>query len=155
MRQDEVADRICTLDRLSVVCEGIQEPWIFGGYEGVGLLIGPKLSASVSPFAATEPALNTANLVLVVLMQVDTAPLGLSPLPWHAVVNVCLVYNLWNQLWPAVDQGRVRGGKLGAVDGIVGAIFDQERQEGEDAADEEGDYQEVDDEEENEAATHA
>ena len=41
------------------------------------------------------------------------------------------------------------------MDRIVGAIFDQEGQEGEDAADEEGDDQEVDNEEDDEAATHA
>lgn len=155
MRENEVADRVCTLDGMGVVCEGIQEPWVFGGYEGVGLLIGPKLSARVSPSASMEPAVDMAHLVLVVLMQVDAAPLSLSPLPRHAVVDVRLVYDLWNQLWPAVDQGRVWGGKLGPVDRILGAIFDQERQECEDAADEEGDDEEVDDEEDDEAATHA
>ena len=41
------------------------------------------------------------------------------------------------------------------MDRVVGAIFDQERQEGEDAADEECDDEEVDDEEDDEAATHA
>ena len=41
------------------------------------------------------------------------------------------------------------------MDRIVSAIFDKESQEGEDAADEKGDDQEVDNDEDDEAATHA
>lgn len=45
MCKNKVADRVCALDWLGVVCEGIKEPRVLGGYEGVRLLVGPKLSA--------------------------------------------------------------------------------------------------------------
>lgn len=127
MREDKVADRVCALDGMGIVCKGIQKPWIFGSYEGVGLFVGPKLSTVLALPLPPVQSQGRTHLVLIVFVQVDTAPLGLPPMSWHALVDVCLMYDLWNELWPAVDQGRVRGRELSTVDRIVGAIFDQKR----------------------------
>lgn len=87
-------------------------------------------------------------------MQLDTRPLRLPPVLGHAVVDVGLVDDFRDQLGQIVDQRGIGGGDLRAVDGVGGAIFNQEGEEGEDAADEEGDDEEVDGEEDGETTTH-
>lgn len=87
-------------------------------------------------------------------MQVDTALLRLPPVFRNTLVDVCLVNNLWDQLRPAIDQRAVGRRDLGAVNGVCGGIFDKEREEREDTADEEGNDEEVDEEEYQEAPPH-
>ena len=48
MREDEVANRVRALNGLGVVGEGIQEPWVFGSYKCVRLLVGPKLCPALA-----------------------------------------------------------------------------------------------------------
>lgn len=44
------------------------------------------------------------NLILVVLMQIDTTPLRLPPKLRHALIDVGLVYNLGDILGHIIDQ---------------------------------------------------
>lgn len=53
-----------------------------------------------------------------------------------------------------VDRWRIWGRYLRAVDGVCRAIFDQEGEEGEDAVDEKGHDEGVDEEKNGETATH-
>jgi hypothetical protein len=53
-----------------------------------------------------------------------------------------------------VDRWRIRGRYLRVVDGVCRAIFDQEGEEGEDAVDEEGHDEGVNEKEDGETATH-
>jgi hypothetical protein len=43
MIENEVADRVCALDRERVVIPGIQEPGVFGGQKVASPLISPEL----------------------------------------------------------------------------------------------------------------
>lgn len=43
MREDEVADRICTLDRMGVTVKGVKEPGVFVLYKFTGEGICPEL----------------------------------------------------------------------------------------------------------------
>jgi hypothetical protein len=72
----------------------------------------------------------------------------------NGFVDVGLMDYFGDELGHIIDQGRVRGGDLGAVDGIGRAIFDEEGEQGEDAAHEEGNDQDINDEEDGEASTH-
>ena len=87
-------------------------------------------------------------------MQVDTALLGLSPMFWHTLIDIGLVYYLRYKLWQVVDQGGVRGGDLGAVDGICRAVFYEKCEKSENAVDEENDDEGVDQEEDGKTTTH-
>lgn len=71
-----------------------------------------------------------------------------------AVVDIGLVYYLGNQPREVIDQGGLGGRNFGTVDGICGAILDQEGEKGEDAANEKGNDEGVDDEKNGESATH-
>lgn len=96
----------------------------------------------------------STDLVFVIRVQLDTRHLRFPPVLGHAVVDVGLMYDFGDQLRHSVDQRGVRSGDFGAVDGVGGAIFNEEGEEGEDAADEEGDDEEVDGEEDGETTTH-
>lgn len=72
----------------------------------------------------------------------------------HTVINVGLMYDLGYQLWQVVDGRRIRSRYLKTVDSVRRAIFDQEREESENAMNEEGDDEDVDEDEDGEAATH-
>lgn len=87
-------------------------------------------------------------------MQINATPLRLPPMLGDRVVHVGLVDDFRDQLRQIVYQGRIGCGDFGAVDGVGGAVFDEEGEKGEDAADQEGDYQSIDDEEHREAPTH-
>lgn len=62
--------------------------------------------------------------------------------------------NLGNYLRALFDQAGIGRGELGAVDGIGRGIFDEQGEQGRDAADEEGEDEEVDEQEDDDAATH-
>ena len=96
----------------------------------------------------------STDLVFVIRVQLDTRHLRFPPVLGHAVVDVGLMYDFGNQLRHSVDQRGIRRRDFGAVDGVGGAIFNEEGEEGEDAADEEGDDEEVDGEEDGETTTH-
>lgn len=87
-------------------------------------------------------------------MEVDAALLGVYPVFGDGFRLVCLVDDFGDDLGPEVDEGGVRGGDVGAADGVSGGIFEEEGEEGEDAADEEGDDDEVDEEEDEDTASH-
>ena len=80
------------------------------------------------------------HLVLIILMQIHTALLSLPPSLRHGVVDVGLVNDLGDELRPVVDAWGIWGRDVGAVDGVGGAVFDEEGEEGEDGANEDGYY---------------
>ncbi len=96
----------------------------------------------------------STHLVFIIFVQIDTTPLRLPPMLGNGFVDVGLMDDFGDELGHIIDQGRVRGGDLGAVDGIGRAIFDEEGEQGEDAAHEEGNDQDINDEEDGEASTH-
>lgn len=96
----------------------------------------------------------TAYNVLIIRMQLNTAALGIPPNLGNGLVFIGLVNDLGNDLRPLLDQTRVGRGKFRAVDGVGGGILDEEGEQGEDGADEDGDYNEVDNEEDEHASSH-
>lgn len=87
-------------------------------------------------------------------MQIDTALLGLPPMFWHALIDICLVYYLGNVLGHIVNQRRVRSWNLGAMDCVCGAIFDKEGKEVGDTVEKEDDDDGNGGEKNGEAAAH-
>lgn len=87
-------------------------------------------------------------------MQINATPLRLPPMLGDRVVHVGLMDNFRDQLRQIVYQGRVGCRDFGAVDGVGGTVLDEEGEKGEDAADQEGDHQSIDDEEYRKAPTH-
>ena len=73
---------------------------------------------------------------------------------WYTFIDVRLVYNLGYELRQAVNQWRIGGRYLCAVNGVCGAVFDQQREESEDAVHEKGDDEGVYKEKDGETATH-
>lgn len=51
-----------------------------------------------------------------------------------------MVDDLGYELGPVVDSWRIRGRDLGTMNGVGGAVFDEESEESKDGADEEDDY---------------
>ena len=82
--------------------------------------------------------------VLIILMQIHAALLRLPPLLGHPVVDIGLVNNLRYELRSVIDAWGIRGRDLGTVNGVGGAIFNEEGEECEDGADEEDDYDGID-----------
>ena len=80
----------------------------------------------------------------------------LSLLPWagNAFVDVCLMDDLGYELRARVDQRRIRGRNLSAMNGISSTILDQKSQEGEDAPQEEADDEQQAYEEEDKSTAH-
>lgn len=87
-------------------------------------------------------------------MEIQTALLPCLPSLRNALIDVGLMYNLGNKLFPPVDQLRRRSGNLCTRDGICGAIFKEESNEGAAGVDEESDYRQVDYQEDCCSATH-
>lgn len=73
-------------------------------------------------------------------MQIHAALLRLPPSLRHRVVDIGLVDDFGYELGPFVNAWRIRGRDLGAVNGVGGAVFDEESKESEDGADEEDYY---------------
>lgn len=84
--------------------------------------------------------LGETHLVLVVLMQIHTARLRLPPSLRHRVVDIGLVNDLGYELGQIINPWRSRGRDLGTVNGVGGAVLDQQGQESEDGTDEKDDY---------------
>lgn len=80
------------------------------------------------------------NLVLVVWVQIYTAPLRFLPVCGNAVVYIRLVYDLGDQLRTFVDGGRVWRRKLGARNCVLGAVEDEQSEEGPDTVNGETQY---------------
>ena len=145
MREHKISNGVRPLDGLGVVVEGVQEPGVLGSDELARLGIGPQLESSRTNQLPppTHPSLfphMQTHLVLVILMQIHTALLCLPPSLRHGVVDVGLVNDLGDELRPVVDAWGVRGRDVGAVDGVGGAVFDEEGEEGEYGADEDDYY---------------
>jgi hypothetical protein len=64
------------------------------------------------------------------------------------------MYNLGYQLRPIIDEIRAWSRDFRTVDSIASAVFEEERDEGAEGVDKEADYDEVDDQEDDGAATH-
>ena len=73
-------------------------------------------------------------------MQIYTAFLCLPPSLGHGVVDIGLMNDLGDKLRPVVNAWRIWGRDLGTVNGVGGAVFDEQSEKGEDGADEEDDY---------------
>lgn len=81
-----------------------------------------------------------AYLVFIILVQVYTTLLSLPPMLGHTIIHIRLMYDFWYQLWPVINQGGIGRGDLGGVYGVGGTIFDEEREESKDGANEEDYY---------------
>ena len=144
--EDKVANSVCALDGLRVVVKGFQKPGVLSCYELAGLgicpeLKNPPLDQSLFLFNIISVCRRRyAHLVLVIFMQVHAAFLGLPPLLRHCIINVGLVDDLRNELRTGVDEWRIRGGYISWVDCVCRSVFDKEGEEGEDGANQEGDY---------------
>ena len=79
-------------------------------------------------------------LVLIILVQIDTALLGFSPSLGYSIIDIGLVNDFWYELGPFVNAGRIRGRDLGTMNGVGRAVFDEQSKEGEDGAYEEDYY---------------
>ena len=80
------------------------------------------------------------HLILVILMQIHATFLTLPPPFRHRIIHISLMYDFRNQLRAIVNEWGIRRWNLGGVDGVCGAVFDKEGEEGVDGADEEDDY---------------
>ena len=80
------------------------------------------------------------DLVLIILVQIDTALLRFSPSLGYGIIDIGLVNYLGDELRPVVNAWRIRGRDLGTVNGVGRAVFDEKRQQGEDGANEEDYY---------------
>lgn len=74
------------------------------------------------------------HLVLIVLVQIDAALLRFSPSLGYGIIDIGLVNDFGYELGPLVNARRIRGRDLGTVNGIGGAVFDEQSKEGEDGA---------------------
>lgn len=87
-------------------------------------------------------------------MQVETTLLRALPVLGNALVDVCLVENLGDQLRLVVDGARVRGRQLSTKNRIVAAGCDQEAEQGPHAVYREAKHQDGDDDEDGDASPH-
>lgn len=87
-------------------------------------------------------------------MQIHATPLGLSPPLGHRIIHIGLVYDLRYKLRSLLDERGIGRWYFGRVDRVGCAIFDEEGEKGEDGADEEEDYYEIEDKEDYETAAH-
>ena len=95
-----------------------------------------------------------AHLVLVVGVLLYAALLGTFPVGGHALVDVCLVDDLGDQLRALADGGRVGGGQFGAQDGILTAVDDEQFQQGPDMVDCKAEQHDGGDQEYGDASPH-
>lgn len=93
-----------------------------------------------SPTAKCVFAHLRTHLVLIIRMQIYATFLSLPPSLGHGVIDIGLVNDLGYELRPVVNAWRIRGRDLGTVNGVGGAIFDEESEESEDGADEKDYY---------------
>ena len=118
----EVPNGVGALDGIVVSIEGVQEPWVLGGNELARFFVGPELEI---PLAGCKGGLQAcAYNIFIVGVQVDTALLRLDPDFGDRFILVGLVNDLGDYLRALFNQAGVRGGELGAVDGVRGGIFD-------------------------------
>lgn len=87
-------------------------------------------------------------------MQLQTTLLSRLPLHGDTLILVRLMYDLGNDLLRAVYQVAARGGDLRASNGVLGSIFEQQTDEGAARVDQEANDDEIEDEEDDGAATH-
>src|SRR4051812_30278556 len=66
--------------------------------------------------------INITNLVLVVLVQIQTTLLGSLPLLRQTGIRIRLVYYLWNQLLLSSKRIGLLAGNFCARDGICGSV---------------------------------
>lgn len=135
MCQNKVAYRVGTLNREFVSIKCLEEPWVLGSNELSRLLVGPQL-------------------VFVVLVLLNATALRFDPALRYRLVYVGLVNDFGDQLRAFADGTRVRGWEFGARDAVFGAIDDEEGQQGPYAANQEANYENVEDEENEHALAH-
>lgn len=87
-------------------------------------------------------------------MQIHTTLLGLPPPFGNSIVHIRLVNYLRYELRPFIDEWGIGRWDFGRVNRVGGAIFHEEGEESKDGANEIDDDYEVQDEEDNKAASH-
>ncbi len=87
-------------------------------------------------------------------MQINTALLPLLPLRWNGRIDICLMYDLGDQLRAILDQVAPRRGDLCSVNRICGASLEEQGDQGAEGIQEEADDDQVDDEEDDRSAAH-
>ena len=135
VRENEVSNRICTLDVMLVACECGQKPGIFLLDELCGFLVCPED-------------------VLVVWMEVYAGLLGGDPVFRYRRVYVGLVNDLGDDRGTAFEERGVGSGEFAAVDGVEGGVFDEQGEEGGDAVQGEEDEGDEEHDEDGDGAAH-
>jgi hypothetical protein len=87
-------------------------------------------------------------------VQVDAGLLPFLPLWGYRAVDVGLVDDLGYQLRSVLDEIRAGGRNLGAMNGICGTVFEEERDQSAEGIEEEGNYHEIDHQEGDGATPH-
>lgn len=93
-------------------------------------------------------------LVLVVGVEVEATLLWALPVGRNALVDVCLVDDLGDQLWRMIDCAGVGGGQFSAKNGVLPAGRDQKTQQCPDAMDGEAEDQDGHEKEDGDAFAH-
>jgi hypothetical protein len=93
-------------------------------------------------------------LVFIVGVQVQTALLGALPVCGNAVVDICLVDDLGNQLGAIGDGARVGGWEFAAQNGILATGGDEQAEQGPDAVDGKAKHHDGDEDEDGDASSH-
>jgi hypothetical protein len=87
-------------------------------------------------------------------MQVQTALLGALPVCGNALVDVCLVDDLGDQLGAVGDGARVGGWEFAAQNGILATGGDEQAEQGPDAVDGKAEHNDGDENEDGDASSH-
>jgi hypothetical protein len=95
-----------------------------------------------------------AYLVFIVGVQVQTALLGALPVCGNAVVDICLVDDLGNQLGAVGDGARVGGWEFAAQNGILATGGDEQAEQGPNAVDGKAKHNDGDEDEDGDASSH-
>ena len=158
MGQDEISNSICALNGLGVVVEGVQKPGVLGSDQlprfGISPHLGGRTCQLSTVFHKGFLGTKSTNLVFIVFVQIHTTSLRFPPYFRHTLIHIGLVYYLGNDLGHFVDQRRIWGRYLSAVDCVCGAIFDEKGEKSVNAVNKPDDDQGVDDEEDGETVAH-
>ena len=87
-------------------------------------------------------------------MQIDAALLGTLPVRWNALVDVCLVDDLGDQLLAIAGCARVGGRKFAAQNGVFAASRNQQTEQCPDAVDCEAENDNGDKKKDGDASPH-
>lgn len=97
---------------------------------------------------------NRAYLVLVIWVKIHTSLLSGLPLIRDGTVDVCLMNNLWDQLWAFIDEVGAWSWNLSSRNRVCCAIFKKETDQSLEGVQKETQNEQVDDQKEGGTAAH-